>query len=229
MQLMTRQKLKELIAEFNRVLTLDDIELITQLDKAADLVVKGVQVAESSLFAYPLLVAGEAFKAPTIGKEIYWKEQVVKAIDDELLSAAYFWVLTLDDVPELRGKDIAKTVKRWAKKCKLTASDVDYIQAYYAPDEEQAQKNADAHGYGEIIALLVREYGKDCNHWLNAPESEIKMLLADWTARQEAKAAAYRKSSGGSRNQVAPAPSPKIQALHRFNLIVAEIKASWSE
>ena len=229
MQLMTRQKIALLIAEFNRVLTLDDIELITQLDKVADRVVKGVQVSASSLFAYPLLVAGEAFRAPTIGKEIYWKEQIVKAVDDDYLSAAYFWILTFEDVPELRGKEIQKAVKKWARKCNLTSENIEYVQRYYAPDEAQAKQNDEAHEYGEIIALLVREYGKDCDHWLNAPESEIKMLLADWTARQEEKAAAYRKSRGGSRNQVAPAPSPKIQALHKFNLIVAEIKAEWSK
>ena len=229
MQQMTRQKIAELIAKFNRVLTLDDVELITELDKAAELVVNGVQVAESSLFAYPLLVAGEAFCAPTIGKEIYWKEQIVNAVDEDMLTAAYFWVLTLDDVPDLRGKDIAKAVRKWAKKCKLTSADVDYVQAYYMPDEAQAKKNAESSSYGEIIALLVREYGQDCEHWLNAPESEIKMLLADWTARQEAKAAQIRKAVKGTRNQVAPAPSPKITAITRFNRVVADIEAKWSE
>jgi len=217
-----------LIAKTKHQIELDDLEDIIKLDRAADLVVNGVQVSEDSLFAYPLIVAGETFRAPTIGKEIYWKEQVIKAVDDELLSAAYFWILTFEDVPELRGKDIRKAVKKWARKCKLTTEDVEYIQRYYAPDEAQAEQAEHNRGYGQIVALLVREYGKDCTHWMNAPESEIKMLLADWTARQEAQAAAVRKSKGGSRNQVAPAPSPKIQAQLKFGKLWRALEAKWS-
>jgi len=227
MQVMTLQKVKELKAEFNRVLTLEDFELIERLDKAADLVVNGVQVADSSLYAFPLYVAKEKFQAPTIGKEVYWREQVVKHVDDDFITAAQFWILTFDEVPELRGADIQKAVKKWAKKCSMTAADAEKVQNYYMPDEAQATKNKADNSYGALIGLLIREYHKDCKHWLNAPDSEIKLLLADWTAQQESKAREYRKAKSGTKNQVAPAASPKFVMLHKFNLIVAEIKREW--
>lgn len=227
MQVMTLQKIKELKAEFSRVLTLEDFELIARLDKAADLVVNGVQVADSSLFAYPLYVAKERFTAPTIGKEMYWREQVIKHVEDDLIPAAQFWILTFDEVPELRGKDIQKAVLKWARKCNLNSEDAEKVRNYYMPDEPQEAKNKEDNKYGALIGLLIREYGENCKHWLNADNSEIEILLADWTAQQEAKAREFRKAKGGSRNQVAPAASPKFVMLHKFNLIVAEIKREW--
>ena len=229
MQIMTRQKIAELQKTHNRVLTLDDFDLIAKLDEAADVVVNGVQVADSDTFAYPLLVAGEVFRAPTIGKEMYWKEQVVKYVDDDLIPAAQLWILTFERVPELRGEEIQKAVKKWARKSKLTRKNVDYIHSYYMPDEAQAEQKKEDNSYGELIGLLIREYGKDRDYWMNAEESEIKLVLADLTAQQEARAAEFRKAKGGSRNQVAPAPSPKFVATHNFNKIVAEIKKEWSE
>lgn len=224
---MTKQKLSTILAETGHALTLDDVDIIQELDRAADVVVKGAQVPDVSLFAYPLYVAGEAFYAPTIGKEIFWREQVVDVIGDDMLAAAFLWILTLEDVPDCRGRDITKAVKKWAKHCKITAADSDYIQKRYVSEEESETTNKNRANYGEVLALLVREYGQDCMHWLNAPESEVKLLLADWTARQESKAAAYRKSSAGSKNQVAPAPSPKIVALTAFNKIVIRIAEDW--
>ena len=226
---MTRQKIAELIAKSNRVLTLDDFDLIAELDKAADVVVNGVQADDSSLFAYPLLVAGETFKAPTIGKEIYWREQVVKFVDDDLLSAAQFWILTFSDVPELRGNQIQKAVSKWARKCKMTTADVDKVQNYYMPDEAQTAKNKEDNSYGDLIGLLVREYGENCNHWLNAPRAEIEILLADFIKRQEVAAAVERRSRKGAVNQVAPSASPKFVAMNKFNLIVLKIESEWSK
>ena len=207
------------------MLTVQDIESVVKLDEAADIVVSGVADKSESIYAYPILCGGEAFVAPTIGKQMYWQEQVSKHVPEDMLTCAYLWLLTFAEVPDERGKDILKSVKRWARKCKLNDTDAEAIINAYNKDEGQGgQAN-----YGEIIALLVREYGQDCNHWLNAPEAEITMLIADWTRTQEAKAAAYRASKVGSKNPLPPMPSPKIKALKTYRELKNRLRESWQK
>jgi len=206
------------------VLTIQDIALVAELDKAATVVVSGPADKSDSIYAFPLLYGGEAFRAPSIGKQIFWEEQVASELPEKWLTCAFLWLLTCAEVPEQRGGDIVKVVKKWARKCKLTTDDIAKVIATYANDNEHGGESAN---YGEIISLLVREYGQDCAHWLNAPESEVNMLLADWTRRQEAKAASYRASKAGSKNPLPPMPSPKIKALKTYRELKDKLRASW--
>ena len=226
MQQMTILDVQAMLVETSHVLTVQDIALVVELDKAARCGVHGPIDTSDSIYAYPLLCGGEAFRAPSIGKQIFWEEQVANVLPEAWLTCAFLWLLTLPEVPEQRGKELEKAVKKWARRCKLTTDDITKVVVMYASDDAQGGEKAK---YGEIIALLVKEYGKDCNHWLNAPESEINMLLADWTRRQEAKAAAYRTSKVGSKNPLPPVPSPKIKALKKYRELKEKLRASWVE
>jgi len=113
MQQMTIQDVQALLTETGHVLTVQDIASVVELNKAADVVVNGPADKSDSIYAFPILCGGEAFVAPTIGKQIYWEEQVAKNVPEDLLTCAYLWLLTFADVPEERGKDILKAVKRW--------------------------------------------------------------------------------------------------------------------
>ena len=205
-------------------LTIDDFDLIAKLDAVADEVVHGIQVGDSSIYSFPVIVGGYAFFAPTIGKEIFWRECVKDAVCDELKMAAYLWLLQLGEIPKERGEKIEKAVKKWARQCSLNSKDVANVLDKYSVGEAAGPKGAN---YGDVIALLVREYGHDCEHWLNAPEHEIKMMLGDWNNTQEAKASAMRSSKSKGGAPIPPAPSPKIKAVSRFNVIKREIEESW--
>ena len=226
MQQMTTLDVQTLLTETGHLLQVSDVASVVALDKAADVVVAGPVDKADSIYAFPLLCGGEAFRAPSIGKQIFWEEQIANVLPEEWLTCAFLWLLTLPEVPGERGSEIGKAVKKWARRCKLTTDDITKVVATYANDDAQGGENAK---YGEIISLLVREYGKDCRHWLNAPESEINMLLADWTRRQEAKAAAYRTSKVGSKNPLPPVPSPKIKALKKYRELKEKLRASWVE
>ena len=226
MQQMTIIDVEALLTETGHLLQVSDIASVVALDKAADGAVAGPVDKADSIYAFPLLCGGEAFSAPSIGKQIFWEEQIANVLPEEWLTCAFLWLLTLPEVPAERGSEIAKAVKKWARKCRLTTADISAINAVYALDNTE---NKGAANYGEIISLLVREYGKDCSHWLNAPEAEINMLLADWTRRQESKAAAYRTSKVGSKNPLPPVPSPKIKALRTYRELKAKLRASWLE
>jgi len=226
MQQMTILDVQTLLTETGHLLQVSDIALVVELDKAAEGVVLGPIDKADSIYAYPLLCGGEAFRAPSIGKQIFWEEQVANVLPEAWLTCAFLWLLTLPEVPEQRGKELEKAVKKWARRCKLTTDDITKVVATYANDDAQGGEQAK---YGEIIALLVKEYGQSCNHWLNAPESEINMLLADWTRRQEAKAATYRASKVGSKNPIPPAPSPKIKALRTYRELKTKLRESWLE
>jgi len=267
MQLMTKQDVKTLLAETSHVLTVEDFDPIAELDRAAEVVVFGPKDKSESVYAFPLLYGGNAFYAPTIGKQMYWQEHVSSVVDDEWLTCAYLWLLSQSEVPQERGKDVLKAIKKWARKCKLTDDDVKRIVSTYEhngdsicvgnveilsmilnkygkdankwPELEDMDKQIGLYieskqpirsaSYGEIISLLVREYGQDCNHWLNAPEHEIAMLLADWTRRQEDKAAAYRRSKAGTKNPLPPLPSPKFKASKHYRELKQKLRDSWQK
>ena len=230
MQVMTQQKLDQLLSETGHALELADIALIVELDRYADAVVNGgASSDELSIYEYPLVCAGHVFYAPTIGKEIFWREQVVRAVPSDWHGVAYLWLLAQPTVPTARGIDITKAVKKWGRTCKLTTDDVNRIHAQYTNDNGAGDGSTVRRDYGEIIALLVREYGKTAHYWLNAQESEVKMMLDDWVKRQEAKAAAYRSSKAGSKNPIPPAPSPKIKAMKEFRLCSERIKEQWQK
>jgi hypothetical protein len=220
MQQMTKNEVKRLIEKCARKLTLDDVDLIMKLDAAAEKVVNPVP-SKLRLFDFPVVVAGYRFHTPTLGKDIYWREVVSGAVDDELSGAAFFWLLTFEDTPTFASDDVLREVCRWAKHCSLTEADIKYLEKLYVSDNGGSSGD-----YGDIIALLVREYGQTVEHWLNAPESEITMLVNDFTKRQEAAAAEMRKTKNG--RAVAPSPSPKIRALAEFSRIKAEIERIWN-
>lgn len=225
MELMTTQDVKALLEETGHALTVEDFDLIIELDRAASVVVSGPKDKSESIYAFPILAGGQAFHAPTIGKQIYWQEHVADNVDEDWLTCAFLWLLASTDVPTERGADVLAAVKRWGRKCKLTEREVSQIITAYNHEEQ----SGDSASYGEIIALLVREYGKDCNHWLNAPEHEISMLLSDWTKRQEEKASAYRRSKVGSKNPLPPLPSPKIKAMQRYREIKNHLRELWQK
>ena len=224
---MTMQTVKSLLTETSHALEPEDIAAIIELDKAADVVVRVPDSKAESIYAYPLVYGGEVFYAPSIGKQLFWEEQVTRAVPEKWLPCAFLWLLTCQNVPDERGSEIANTVKKWGRKCKLTDAEVKRVQKAYSADEEQDVGCDNVEQYGEIVALLVREYGKDCAHWLNAPESEINMLLADWTRRQEAKAASYRRSKAGTKNPLPPLPSPKFKASKIYRQLTDKLRASW--
>jgi hypothetical protein len=224
MELMTQQDVQKLLTETSHVLTIQDIALVVELDKAASVVVSGPVDKSDSIYAFPLLCGGEAFRAPSVGKQIFWEEQIANELPEKWLTCAFLWLLTQPEVPEQRGGEIVKAVKKWGRKCKLSTDDIEKVIATYATDDKGSGEKAN---YGEIISLLVREYGQDCAHWLNAPEAEINMLLGDWTRRQEAKAASYRASKAGSKNPLPPMPSPKIKALKTYRELKDKLRASW--
>jgi len=224
MQQMTEIDLQTMLTETGHTLTVPDLALIVELDKAASVVVSGPVDKSDSIYAFPLLCSGEVFAAPSIGKQIYWEEQVSSIVPEKWLTCAFLWLLTCAEVPSQRGGDIIKAVKKWGRRSKLTTDDITKILATYATDDAEGGNGAN---YGEIISLLVREYGRDCTHWLNAPESEINMLLGDWTRTQESKAAAYRSSKAGSKNPLPPMPSPKIKALKTYRELKDKLRASW--
>ena len=223
MQPMTTQDVRALLTETGHALAVEDFDAIQELDRAADAIVAGPPDKSESIYAFPILAGGEAFYAPTIGKQIYWQEHVAGAVADDWLTCAYLWLLSRPEVPQERGGDVLKAVKAWGRKCRLTDADVTRIVAAYEHGESQNGKAQ----YGEIISLLVREYGQDVTHWLNAPEHEITMLLADWTRRQEARAAEYRRSSVGRKNPLPPLPSPKFAAMKRYREIKNALRESW--
>ena len=225
MQLMTILDVKALLTETGHALTVEDIDRIVDLDTAAAVVVSGPRDKSESIYAFPILCGGDAFRAPTIGKQIYWQEHIADNVDEDWLTCAFLWLLTCPNVPEERGADVFRAVKKWARRCKLTESEVKTVIDAY----NQTGDNGDGASYGEIISLLVREYGKDCDHWLNAPEHEITMLLADWTRRQEDKAAAYRRSKVGSKNPLPPLPSPKFKATKRYRELKNQLRDLWQK
>lgn len=225
MQIEAHKALTGILEQTGHSLALDDFDLISELDAAAQAVSKGSASDPVCLFAYPYYAANCRFNAPTIGKELYWRECVAPAVSDEWQGIAFLWLLSADGIPTERGDDIAAAVKKYGRACPLTGPDAERVLAHFSVHEDEGGTAR----FGEVLALLVREYGKDIDHWLRAPEQEVQMLVADWTARQEAQAAAVRKAQSGRGAPTPPPPTAQIKSLAKFALIRERIREQWQK
>jgi len=208
-------------------LTLSDFDSIAHIDSLAEEVVNGAPT-NVDLLSLPFFIDGVAFYPSTMAKELYWREQLYPNLADKHKTAAFLWLMSKPDIPkEPLTKKIMRKIRRYESSCRLTEYQIKRIIDTYSNGSERKEVDAEAIEYGPVVALLVREYGESVTYWLNCPVDLIKTLIADWTARQEAQAAAMRRSSASKGAPIPPAPSPKIKSLQRFRKAITALREAW--
>ena len=235
MQWMTKQDLASLLTETSHALAVEDLDDVLALDALADVVVNGVQSDDDDLLAMPFIVGGIAFWPMSLAKIIYWRDVLSSAFDgDEVLtSAAMLWICSQrnfspSDQPETADpRAMRKTITKWAKHCPLSESQIMRVMGEYCDGDETKSGATNANKYGQLIALLIREFGQSWQYWISAPLDEIRACLAEWTARVEAEAASIRRSAAKGGKPIPPTPSPKIKALQAYRIAKNELRDKW--
>lgn len=234
MQHEAKQKLNELLAATSHVLTADDIDDVLELDRLAEQVgnpstgidspLKGHAVYFRSRPVYPLTLAHLEFLDQAATSD---------ECGDQDRDTFILWVLTQPEITDdhYDFRTSRKRARKWSRTCPWRTDDVNAIMElrYTGIIEqgggttEECKENAD----GALVGMLAREYGNDPHYWMHtAPVDVVKACVADWAARQEAQAAAYRRANKGAAT-AAPAPSPKFVAMRKFRECAERIEAKW--
>lgn len=229
---MTRQKLTELMAATSRTLTLDDFDLIAELDDAARRVVNPYDDAASFLLSIPVPCGNRKLRPLTVAM-MAWYNQVGREMCEgtDIADTVVGWLMDSETdsrrVASMGGVDeVRKAVREWERGAHFT---VDELAAAVrkVTGEGSGEGSAD---FGPLIAVLMREYGATPDYWLHdADVSVIETLCEEIGKRVDAEDAAMRKAASKSGTTLPPAMTAKIRALDDFRKIAKRIEEQWLE
>ena len=236
MQQMTKQAIKKLQQETGHVLTVEDCDLIEELDAIAD-GFAGLSKSEQRLLSQPFELCGIKFYPLTVAKSLWYVEkceewEVTGTHQDALL----FWLLSLPNTDEAIDtyscqKDADKAIKRLSRRLHCTQEEMAavYEKCLGLNSKSEANEDVKDTDYGGMIAVLLREYGGTPNRWLyETPVQMISTLFNAYAKKVEAENGAVKKSAASKGKAIAPQPSKKLAALSQFRAKVNEIKELWS-
>lgn len=199
LQEQTKIEVETLLEKTGRTLTLDDFADVLEIDKLVRTITKVPKTLEQDLLGIPMLVAGCKFYPVTIGHLLFADAELdyLQEQDPQLYVYSLCYLLTVRavaDLPEYEGFEpqaFEKRVTKWQHKSPLREEHFAHIleKLYsfdvYAPGpDEDVEVERKATDYGPLIALLVREYGKDPQYWLTQPQDIIQQCLDDYEREQ---------------------------------------------
>ena len=230
MQYETKKKLNELIADSGHVLHVDDLDDVLELDQLAAKVSDPQNGIDSPLTHHAVYVRGVPVYPLTLAHLSFLDECPASlGMDDQDRSLAMLWIVTQEEIKDefYNPDQTRKAIRKWARHCRWTQSDIEGVmELRYSRLAKQADGAGDKNSDGALVGMLSREYGESPSYWMHtAPLGVIEACVADWTSRQEAQAAAYRRANKGA--GVAPAPSPKFVAMRKFRECAERIRAKW--
>ena len=235
MHKMTTEAIKKLLSETNHVLTVEDFELIEELDACAA-EFAGVSSSERRLLNQPFSLCGINFYPLTVAKSLWYTEKVEEwEVTGSQQEALLFWLLSLPNTEE--ALDTYAEQKAADKACgqlsrRLHCTNEELTDIYHkclgvsqASGGDNDSKNTD---YGGMIAVLLREYGGKPNEWLyETPVQMISTLFTAYANRVNAENNAASGGRGKGAKAKAPAPSAKLAAMSKFRAVVNKIRKLW--
>ena len=233
---MTKQAVKKLIQETNHILTVDDFDLIDELDKLAQ-GVSGTSKAERRLLNQPFELCGVLFYPLTVAKSLWYQEKVVEwELSPAQQEGLLFWLLStpnndteLDPYSDPKTAD--KAVRRLSRRLHCTADEMNavYTKCMGGTVDSKDDGDDEPADYGGMVSALIHEYGGSPDQWLyETPIEKVSDLFRVLNERVLAESESTRKSSAKQGKAVAPPPSRKLEALSKFRKKVAKIKEIWS-
>lgn len=236
MQELTKQAIKKLQSETNRVLVVADFDDIEALDKLAEKVAQQTP-EERRLLKSPFELCGIKFYPLTLAKSFWYAEkceewQVYGILQDAFL----FWILTLPLTSEALDQystreQADKAVKKMSRRLHCTQEEMTAVfkKCVAAKDENGKAKSDDAANYGGLIACLLREYGGTPEQWLYETSVEgIGAMIDHFVARINAENEASASASSHKGKAVAPKATARLEALKNFREKCNEITQKWS-
>ena len=191
---------------------------------------------------YPFEAGGVKFRALTIAARIWLRDFAIPALENDpvLESAAVpFAMANRNDLWALTDSHLLrKAVRMWVvRDCKqLTDAMLRNMLAWFGligPSEADEDCGPVPDEYGNVIAMLTREYAGKPEYWLfEAPPEMVRACVADvilkahFEHEAHTRSAAKSRGKGGGLTAVAPDPnSPSMQAQLEFNDRLRKFKA----
>jgi len=227
----TKQTLNNLLAKTGHALVVDDISDIIELDALAGQVADPQDGIDSPLLNHAVYFRSVPVYPLTLAHLTFLDESsAVLGIGDDERVLCMLWVATIQEITDsLYDQEASrKAYRKWARRSPWTPSDIEAIlELRYGKLSRQADGNSNAKdNTGALIAMLAREYGDSPGFWMyRAALGVVESCIADWTARQESQAAAYRKANKGGGG--APVPSPKFVSARKFRECAERIEEKW--
>lgn len=222
MQVLTKKAIKRLLQTTKHLLTVDDFDIIGELDELAGEVAH-VSKSHRRLLREPFELCGILFYPLTVAKSLWFNEKIeewgIPALHHE---AFLFWLMSLpnkseifDEYSDLRKAE--KAIKRLSRKLHCSPDEITSIYHKCIGNSSGGDDGRDV-DYGGMIAVLLKEYGGTPDQWLSEePIDRISDLLRAYSE-------SVRAQNGDSK-----AVDPNlIQSLSKFREKQNEIEALWS-
>ncbi len=222
----TKAKIEPLIQRHNRTLTLDDVDVIVELDKIASRIqadAKSIDHVRSSYFS----VGDKIFSQQTFARASLC-ERILAAYGDGYLSdVGLVYALDMERTrEEIEGMPSRTTLLMYRSKLHVTLKEVSAVFADKLGGEGSDSDDVDATTPKEVwqmCAFLAKHVGGTPDEWMHATQEKIEgaATFLDETIRAEQAAA------GSKQVAKAPTPTPLIYAVKEFSDKLKELEASW--
>lgn len=241
---LTMMAIKDLQAKTSHTLTIDDLDIIMELDAIASSL-SGTTQDERRILQQPYSLCGVSFYPLTIAKSQWFGEIVEEwGVRESQHEALLFWVMSLPNRSEALDEyadpnKAKKAIKALNKKLHCTPEQMAEVyrkcigasanrQNENASADPQEQES-DTDLYGGLIAALIKEYGGTYERWLyETPVDVVGMMFSHACARAEERDEQRRKDSSQKGKACAPRNSERIAMHARFRRKLAEIREKWS-
>jgi hypothetical protein len=223
MKAYTKEKLQPLIEKYQRTLTLEDVEVIVELDKIADDIEKGVKAIEDCDW---FSIDGHFFKKPTFAREQLMQRIFERCKGGIFEIAGALYSLDLERTPE----EISGTPSKFALlkyiatldvPIKKAMSKIEEVFNLTAEDESKKEKDGGISTWS-LCAVLAREIGGSPDEWYDATPEKINSAIKVIEEKAEAESKAAGITSP-------PKDTPRIRAIAKFLKLQRELEASWQE
>ena len=222
--------LQRLIDEGIALDPLADFDAIAEINELADAATKPRPcIVTDAILDAPVTCGGVQFRALTIAAHLWLRDVATPALEhDEYLCglAIPFAMANRDALDDLNDeRDIRRAVKRWGRKACRRITDTQLAGVFrhfgieLAEDgdgiPEDAEDAQDAREqYGNVLALLIREYGGDPNYWIfEANPQTVDVCLRDTMLKAHYEAEDHRATAAKGGKAIAPDPnSPLMQS-----------------
>jgi hypothetical protein len=234
MQELTKKTVAKLLKDTSHVLRVEDFELIEQLDKLAEKVVKHTP-EDKRILNQPYEYFGIKFYPLTIAKSMWYAEKCEEwDVDGTFQNCFLFWILTLpltsdvlDEYSERNKAD--KAIKSLSRKLHCTIDDMTEIFLKCTGSNGVNQSSGGDANYGALVSIMLREYGGTPDLWLyETPIEKIGCLVEQYISKVNSECDASRSALAHKGKAVAPAQTAKLVALKSFRIKANEIKELWN-
>lgn len=227
MNLMAIQKIKELLSQTGHELSLEDFDVVAELDRRGD-AVTNPSGDETDVFSIPVRLGKYLLCSPTISKMTWYNECALKWWEDsDVADYALGYMLQ----PHIKGSWLYRQTKKFTEhQVMVYARGLNVSPQAYEEAIQAVIGVGDGDGnnqdlYGPLIAFLTKEYHATPKYW--ADEADVDLIGALMKDHMDGVATQNAQASKQSKVAIAPVKTPRLVALNKFREQANLIEELW--